>query len=365
MTPKVQSRAAKTAFLAIVLPLWTTACGGGEEDVPAAEMAAADPPVQTADAVSADTENRLAADRECLGADTDIQPVRIRGGTFRMGSDATYPEEGPARRVTVDGFWMDRTEVSVARFAAFVEQTGYRTVAERPVDASAFPDAPVDMLQPGSAVFKVPLTGTPQNFLDWWAYVPGANWQYPAGPDDPPAKDDRPVTQIAFEDAAAFAEWAGGRLPTEAEWEYAGRGGAEDATSSPVAPREANTWQGIFPLINSVEDGYEGVSPVGCFAANPYGLHDMLGNVWEWTADYYAMRHGGGDGATNPTGPTVEESRDPANPNGVSRVVKGGSFLCAQNYCARYRPAARHAQDTGLGTNHIGFRVVYDAPPEG
>lgn len=282
------------------------------------------------------------------------EPVRIEGGTFTVGSEGTYPEEGPAQEVTIGAFRIEPVEVTVARFRAFVEATGYVTVAERPVDPVLLEgynlsDAERDeFLSPGGAVFR-PMPGVAPNGLNWWKYVPGASWQYPQGPDHPPAQDNEPVTQIAFEDAAAFAEWAGGRLPTEAEWEVAATAGDRSGNTSTKAPENANTWQGIFPMQNTGEDGYEGVAPVGCFAPNAFGLHDMLGNVWEWTADPYTAPRDS-EAAMNGA-----EGEAPAR-----RTIKGGSFLCANNYCMRYRPSARQAQDTGMGTNHIGIRVVYD-----
>ncbi|PQA86009.1 formylglycine-generating enzyme family protein [Hyphococcus luteus] len=297
-----------------------------------------------------------ATDRQCLAP---TEPVFIQGGDFIMGSNATYPEEGPAREVSVSSFWITPTEVTVGQFAEFVRDAGYVTVAERPVDPSAYAGIDVkdaSALQPGGAVFR------PQSVaaeLNWWRYAPGADWRRPQGPDAPAAKASEPVTQVAFEDAAAYAQWAGGRLPTEAEWEYAARAGG-DASVNEIStpPGGANTWQGLFPVQNTKEDGYEGVAPVGCFPPNAYGLYDMIGNVWEWTGDWYAPRHE--TAKRNPSGPEKQESYDPANPGVPARVIKGGSYLCAENYCMRYRPAARHAQETGLGTNHIGFRVVYD-----
>lgn len=287
--------------------------------------------------------------------------VWIHGGAFTMGSDQTYREEGRARQVEIDGFWMDTTEVSTAQFREFVDATGYVTLAEQPYEAdesSALGRS--GAIPPGGAVF----VSNPKDMAGnagWWAWVESANWRQPEGPDEPNAAGDVPVTQIAFEDAQAYARWVGGRLPTEAEWEFAALGGDENTGFGTDAPREANTWQGVFPLVNTADDGFAGIAPVGCFAANPFGLHDMLGNVWEWTADWYAPTHVSDQ--ENPIGPAVTESRDPANPGVPSRVIKGGSFLCAENYCRRYRPAARHPQETGLGTNHIGFRIVYDAPP--
>ncbi len=305
---------------------------------------------------------------DVAACDAPNDPVRIAGGRFVMGSDTTYREEGRARPVSVSTFWIDPTEVTVARFAAFVEATGYKTVAERPVDPEAYPGLDLatqpgasSLFEPGGAVF-VPDAARVARSMGWWQYVPGATWRRPQGPDGPAAHPQAPVTQIAFEDARAFAEWAGGRLPTEAEWEYAALAGETNAEFGPGARANANTWQGLFPLANTADDGFEGVAPVACFAPNAYGLHDMLGNVWEWTADWYAPSHA--TGLEDPTGVARSASHDPANPGVPSRVLKGGSFLCADNFCRRYRPAARQPQDTGLGTNHIGFRVAYDQAPD-
>lgn len=286
-----------------------------------------------------------------------------------MGSDRTYREEGAARTVSVSGFWMDSTEVTVARFAAFVEQTGYVTLAEKALDPGDYPSVDLQthpelaaMFEPGGAVFIPDAKGMRQA-MSWWQYVPGASWRMPQGRDKPAAERSDPVTQIAFEDAVAFARWAGGRLPTEAEWEYAALAGETNQAFGPQARQNANTWQGPFPVANTAEDGYSTVAPVGCYAPNTHGLYDMLGNVWEWTADWYASVQATED--RNPGGVNRQQSFDPANPGVPSRVIKGGSFLCAENFCRRYRPAARQPQETGLGTNHIGFRLVYDTDPSG
>lgn len=285
-----------------------------------------------------------------------------------MGSNETYHDEGPARPVSVSGFWMDPTEVTVGQFRQFVDETGYVTLAEQGLDPAGYPLIDPDthpelanLLQPGGAVF-VPGGLGRGGSMTWWAFIPGANWMYPQGPGKAAALDRHPVTQIAFADAVAYASWAGGRLPTEAEWEYAALAGQANDRIGSSAPENANTWQGVFPVANTADDGYENVAPAGCFPANAFGLYDMLGNVWEWTSDWYAPVQAAG--RDNPAGIEREKSYDPANPGMPSRVIKGGSFLCAGNFCRRYRPAARHPQETGLGTNHIGFRLVYDERPQ-
>lgn len=288
---------------------------------------------------------------------TTNEMVWIPGGRFEMGGD-TYPEEGPVREVEVPGFWIASHEVTNREFAEFVAATGYVTVAERTPDPAQYPDIPADKLVAGSAIFVAP-TDMSQGFnpLSWWRFAPGADWRHPKGPDSSiEGKDDYPVVHVAYEDALAYAQWKGHELPTEAQWEYAARGGATRAkyawgdAFSPDGQYMANTWQGIFPVQNTRNDGYYGLAPGGCYPPNGYGLYDMIGNVWEWTQSTYHDRH------TAPTDPQEDEKPQPL------RVIKGGSFLCAPNYCQRYRPEARHAQDTGLGTDHIGFRTVLNAP---
>lgn len=292
------------------------------------------------------------------------EPVSIPGGTFSMGEDKVYAEEGPARETTVDGFWIDPHEVTNRQFAAFVKATGHVTIAQQAVDSAAFgvprEQIPDFMLEPGSAVFTPPDQPS-TNYWDWWAYVPGASWMKPYGPDGPEAQPDQPVVHLAWDDMQAYARWKGGRLPTEAEWEYAASAGAARSTDQP-APNAANSWQGVFPVVNEASDGFKGVAPVGCFAPNGFGLYDMVGNVWEVTADYFRPGH---DPATrdNPKGPSENAAYDPMNPVGPSRVVKGGSYLCAPNYCQRYRPQSRQGRDPGLGASNVGFRLVYDSPP--
>jgi formylglycine-generating enzyme required for sulfatase activity len=294
--------------------------------------------------------------------------VWIPGGSFQMGSEGTYAEEGPQKHVTLDGFWIDRHEVTNAQFTEFISATGFTTVAERNPNPADLPGAPPDMLKPGAAVFVPPDRNVPRDLLQWWAYIPGADWRHPEGPNSSiKGKENYPVVQIAFEDAQAYAEWAGRRLPTEAQWEYAsqdpGRDPSGDAPYAwgdelvPNGEHRANTWQGMFPFYNAADDGFLGASPVGCFVANAHGLHDMIGNVWEWTTDHYAPGHTGLS-VENPTGPSLTEAAKVQPAGFPERVIKGGSYLCAPNYCMRYRPAARQAQDVGLGTNHIGFRTV-------
>jgi formylglycine-generating enzyme len=301
----------------------------------------------------------------------------IPGGEFVMGSNRFYREEAPARRVRVDGFWIDRAPVTNARFARFVEQTGYVTVAERPLDTDKYPGARPDLLVPGSLVFQptprpVPLDDPRR----WWAYVPGAQWRHPLGPgSDLEGLDDHPVVHVAYEDAGAYAAWAGASLPTEAEWEYAARGGLEGAafTWGDEDPQEtrplANTWQGPFPWRNTLLDGWLRTSPVGSFPPNGYDLADMAGNVWEWTSDWYVTAD-----ATrpvreccvpeNPQGGTSEQSLDSGQPEIAipRKVLKGGSHLCARSYCLRYRPAARSPEMVDTSTGHIGLRCVVRAP---
>ena len=291
-------------------------------------------------------------------------PVHIKGDTFMMGSDAVYAEEGPPRLTQVSAFWIDRHEVTNAQFAAFVKATGHVTVAEKPVDPTQFgvpaSQIPAFMLEPGSAVFTPPARPS-RNYADWWAYVPGANWKKPYGPQGPDAVAGQPVVHLAWEDMQAYARWKGGRLPTEAEWEYAASVGAPDDTAQP-GPDAANSWQGVFPVVNAASDGFKGIAPVGCFAPNAFGLYDMVGNVWEVTADFFRPGH---DPAArdNPRGPSENDAYDPLNPGFASRVMKGGSYLCAPNYCQRYRPESRQGRDPGLGASNVGFRLVYDRAP--
>ena len=298
---------------------------------------------------------------------------RLAGGTYRMGADYTYPEEAPAHTVTVGTFWIDEYAVTNAEFAAFVAATGYETLAERPLDRGLYPGAQPELLKPGAAVFFMPAGPVDMNEIhSRWAYVPGANWRHPEGPTSMiEGREREPVVQVAFEDAAAYAAWAGKAVPTEAEWEFAARGGLNDAVFSwgneftPGGRYMANTWQGQFPFQDLGLDGFIGRAPVGSFPPNGYGLHDMAGNVWEWTTDWYSDRHPSEAEAPccvprNPRGGAEARSYDPTQPEirVPRKVIKGGSYLCAPNYCRRYRPAARHPQMIDTATCHIGFRCV-------
>jgi formylglycine-generating enzyme required for sulfatase activity len=294
--------------------------------------------------------------------------VLIKGGKFLMGSENFYPEEKPVREVTVDGFYMDKYEVTNEDYKKFVDETGYITVAERPLNPADFPGAKPEFIVPGALVFQKSKGPVNLNdYFNWWAYVPGACWKNPKGPDSSLNNREKyPVVHIAYEDAEAYAKWSEKDLPTEAEWEFAARGGLDgknftwgDEDVQFIKPM-ANTWQGEFPWQNLLIDEYEGTSPVGSFAPNGYGLYDMAGNVWEWTCDWYLR---------NLTGSEAEKQnravrlRNQDYSEGVrwcglikiEEIIKGGSHLCAPNYCLRYRPAARQPQMIDTGMNHLGF----------
>ena len=292
--------------------------------------------------------------------------VAVPGGSFAMGSADFYPEERPVRIVEVDAFLIDAHPVTVAEFRRFVKATGHVTNAEIAPDPAAYPDADPDLLVPGSLVFHrtagpVPLT----DFRAWWTWVPGADWRHPEGPGSTlDGRQLHPVTQVAYADALAYAAWAGKDLPTEAEWEYAARGGLDGATFAwgdefaPGGRMMANTWQGQFPWQNLMLDRFERTSPVGSFPPNGYGLYDMTGNVWEWTSDVYRDTEAADHRtATSCCAPAAESSADIPR-----QVTKGGSHLCAPNYCLRYRPAARQGQSVDTPTGHIGFRCVIRRP---
>lgn len=299
--------------------------------------------------------------------------VWITGGEFSMGSDvAMFRDAQPVHRVSVDGFFIDKTEVTNEQFERFVEATGYLTVAERIPRAEDYPGAAPENLIAGSVVFTPPGGPVPlNNHFQWWSYVAGASWRHPYGPDST-IKDrmNHPVVHVAYEDVLAFAAWAGKRLPTEAEWEYAARGGLDKRAYTwgdefePNGKTMANSFQGHFPDHNTSQDGFDTTAPVGSFAPNGYGLYDMAGNVWEWTSDWYRhdyYRTVAASGTVrNPQGPA--DSVDPSEPGVQKKVHKGGSYLCTDQYCARYMPGGRGKGATDTGTSHLGFRLVRDAP---
>jgi formylglycine-generating enzyme len=298
--------------------------------------------------------------------------VWIAGGEFVIGSDSHYPDERPAHMRTVDGFWIDRFPVTNERFAEFVAATGYVTFAELQPNAADYPNAIPELLQPGSLVFaKPPHAVDMSRICNWWAFLLGADWRHPQGPDSSlDGVEDHPVVHIAYADVEAYAAWAGKQIPTEAEWEFAARGGLAGAPYAwgdellPAGRFLANTWQGRFPYENLREDGFEGTSPVDAFPPNGYGAQDMIGNVWEWTSDWYRTAFSqpvrSCCGAANPRAASETDSYDPSLP-GIRiprKVLKGGSHLCAPNYCRRYRPAARYPQPIDTSTSHVGFRCI-------
>lgn len=299
--------------------------------------------------------------------------IEIPGGMFRMGSDTHYAEEAPAHRVRVDSFFIDRAPVTNRQFKAFVRETGYVTVAEKVPDAKDYPGALPHMLYAGSLVFSPPSRiANLQDWGQWWAFMKGADWRHPYGlKSNINTLDSHPVVHVAYADALAYAEWAGKELPTEAEWEFAARGGLEYAEFAwgdeltPGGKHMANTWQGEFPRQNTCDDGFERTSPVTAFPPNGYGVYDMIGNVWEWTSDWFSPKHEADAPKAccipqNPRGGQVANSYDPCQPaiRIPRKVLKGGSHLCAPNYCRRYRPAARHAEAIDTSTSHVGFRCV-------
>ena len=298
--------------------------------------------------------------------------VWVPGGTFQMGSNDHYPEERPVHRVTVDSFSIDTHLVTNADFRRFVEATGHVTFAEKPPNPADYPGAKKHLLHPGSLVFSKPSGPVDlRDFHHWWRWVIGADWRHPRGPNSTIiGRDAYPVVHVTYGDALAYAQWAGKDLPTEAEWEFAARGGLDGAAYAwgdelnPDGKHMANTWQGDFPWQNLKSDGFEGTSPIGSFPPNGYGIYDMIGNVWEWTSDWYSPRHP--DEAVkacciplNPRGRPETESYDDCGTVRIPRrILKGGSHLCAPNYCRRYRPAARYPEPIDTSTSHVGFRCI-------
>jgi sulfatase modifying factor 1 len=316
--------------------------------------------------------NRVSKETTQTQAPPDM--VWIPAGSFQMGSEDFYPEERPVHEVSIDGFWMDRHVVTNEQFARFVAETGYVTVAERPLNPADYPGAPPENLVPGALVFRKTRGPVDLNdYTHWWTWTPEASWRRPFGPEGSiDGIEHHPVVHVAYEDAEAYARWAGKELPTEAEWERAARGGLEGKAFTwgdehfPDGKAMANSWQGEFPWQNLLVDGFAGTSPVASFPANGYGLFDMAGNVWEWTSDWYVQNHADEVSApccgpaSNPRIYSPEKSYDPGQPQFhiPRKVVKGGSHLCAPNYCLRYRPAARQPQMIDTGMSHMGFRCI-------
>lgn len=297
----------------------------------------------------------------------------IPGGTFWMGSEEFYPEEKPVHQVSLDGFWMDEHPVTVAEFRRFVKATGYRTTAEVAPAADDYPGADPSLLVPGSLVFRPSAGPVPlDDYRQWWTWAPGADWRHPEGPSSGVGgRELHPVTHVSYADAATYATWAGKQLPTEAQWELAARGGLDRKRFvwgdefTPHGRYQANTWQGQFPWQNLAEDGFVGTSPVGKFPANGYGLYDMAGNVWEWTQDRFTGDHTSTGKNTAPASscciphnPRYDTTAEPSEERYPPHVIKGGSHLCAPNYCLRYRPAARSSETEESSTSHLGFRCI-------
>ena len=300
--------------------------------------------------------------RDVAAQSTELRWVPLDGGCFYMGEDRAYPEEAPSHQVCIDAFEISATEITNAQFALFVAETGYVTRAEKGWHADD-EGGPGFELPPASAVFAAPKIASRRE-LDWWRLVEGANWRTPMGPDGDAPHPDEPVVHITRADAEAFAAWAGGRLPSEAEWEFAARGGLdgellgwEEAEGKALTAR-ANTWQGIFPVADTGGDGFAGIAPVASYPPNGFRLYDMIGNVWEWTATPYTPSHAERDKRL-----AGANGLDPSQPGVAVGMIKGGSFLCASSYCFRFRPAARQAQDLSFGTSHIGFRLARDSDP--
>lgn len=310
----------------------------------------------------------MQGDQHLAASTSQTKMVQIPDGTFQMGSDDdAFPDAQPVHTVIVNGFWMDEHEVTNAEFARFVKATGYVTIAERPLNPADFPNVPLENLVPGSAVFAPPKEDVSlDDPLQWWQYVADANWRHPTGPGSSiSGRTNDPVVQVCYDDAIAYTNWARKRLPTEAEWEYAAQGGTGSQKYywgnelKPNGNWVANIFQGTFPNKNSLEDGFEMIAPVKSFPPNKFGLYDMEGNVWEWCQDYYRPDYYKNSPKENPRGP--EESYDPDEPNAVKRVQRGGSFLCSDQYCIRYKAGSRGKGEVKSASNNLGFRCVKDS----
>ena len=297
------------------------------------------------------------------GKDT-AKMVLVKGGTFKMGTtDPSFQDASPIHDVEISDFYMDIHEVTNAQFAAFIKATNYKTIAERALDPKDYPGIPLDKLVSGSAVFSPPNQQVSlNNPMQWWKYVPGANWKHPFGPESNiEGRDNEPVTQVCYLDALAYAHWAGKELPTEAQWEYAARAGGSHKyywgdTLKPRGQWLANIFQGDFPYNNLKEDGYVGIAPIESFPPNKWGIFDLDGNVWEWCSDYYRPNYYSKSEKENPSGPN--DSYDPDEPDAVKRVQRGGSFLCSDQYCIRYRAGSRGKGEESSASNNLGFRCV-------
>ena len=309
----------------------------------------------------------IASPSQLYAADaTSKDMARIKGGTFWMGSDNGNTNERPPHQVTVDNFWIDKYPVTNKVFDAFVKAAGYVTYAEKIPDPKDFPTIPKELLVPGSIVFKEPKNKTSLNdYTQWWAFVEGADWRHPRGPDSNlKGLDNHPVVHVAYPDAEAYCHWKGGEIPTEAQFEYAARGGLDRKPyiwgdqPKHLTKKMANLWEGNFPTENKQKDGYYYTSPVGTYPPNGYGLYDMAGNVWEWVSDWYNPDYFSSSPQNNPRGVQKKESFDPNEPGTPKRITKGGSYLCNDVYCRGYRPSARMPSDPNTSLGHTGFRCV-------